>query len=237
MATFFHQDQLGSTRLVTPAAAPVTPVGSYTYDPFGAITISSGTAPAFGYAGQVLDSESGLVYLRARYYDPSTGQFTTRDPAVAQTREPYAYTADNPLNHIDLTGLRVPWDRDTEGAQPFGPFANNLLNPLARPQDPHYHPPGCNLDLSARSCTWYPHPEMSCSGAVQLRTGRLETQQEPSQTYISPVPPNPGWITPSHPQRYSCGQLGEMPLSIPNPYGDERDPSACIERRQESEGF
>jgi hypothetical protein len=46
-----------------------------------------------------------LFYLRARYYDPSTGQFISRDPAVASTREPYAYVADNPLNSTDPSGL------------------------------------------------------------------------------------------------------------------------------------
>ncbi len=48
--------------------------------------------------GYAYDAESGLIYLRARYYDPSTGQFISRDPAVASTREPYAYVGDNPLN-------------------------------------------------------------------------------------------------------------------------------------------
>lgn len=51
------------------------------------------------------DCVSELFYLRARYYDPSTGQFLSRDPAVAATRQPYAYTNDNPLNGTDPTGL------------------------------------------------------------------------------------------------------------------------------------
>jgi hypothetical protein len=48
-------------------------------------------------------------YLRARYYDPSTGQFLSRDPAVATTRHPYTYVYDNPLNLTDPTGL-CPWN-------------------------------------------------------------------------------------------------------------------------------
>ena len=43
-------------------------------------------------------------YLRARYYDPSTAQFISRDPAVATTRAPYAYVSDNPLNATDPSG-------------------------------------------------------------------------------------------------------------------------------------
>lgn len=43
--------------------------------------------------------------MRARYYDPSTGQFISTDPAVATTREPYGYVYDNPLNLTDPSGL------------------------------------------------------------------------------------------------------------------------------------
>ena len=46
-----------------------------------------------------------LYYLRARYYEPSSGQFLSRDPIFAQTREAYAYVQDNVLNKTDPTGL------------------------------------------------------------------------------------------------------------------------------------
>jgi hypothetical protein len=49
-------------------------------------------------------------YLRARYFDPSTGQFVSRDPAVAMTRQPFAYVHGNPLNATDPTGLCDFWD-------------------------------------------------------------------------------------------------------------------------------
>ena len=60
---------------------------------------------AAAYAGQYTDEETGFQYLRARYYDPTTGTFLTRDPIEAQTREPYGYVAGNPLNRTDPTGL------------------------------------------------------------------------------------------------------------------------------------
>ena len=47
----------------------------------------------------------GLCYLRARYYDPTTAQFLTRDPATATTRSPYAYVGGNPLGMSDPNGL------------------------------------------------------------------------------------------------------------------------------------
>jgi RHS repeat-associated protein len=59
----------------------------------------------FQYSGQYQDSESTFYYLRARYYDPSTEQFVTRDPISMRTRAPYAYVLDTPLNGRDPSGL------------------------------------------------------------------------------------------------------------------------------------
>jgi RHS repeat-associated protein len=49
------------------------------------------------FAGQYADTETGLQYLRARYYDPSTAQFLSRDPLESLTGAPYSYLANNPL--------------------------------------------------------------------------------------------------------------------------------------------
>jgi len=43
--------------------------------------------------------------LRARDYDPVTGQFLTVDPAVDSTRQPYAYVGNNPVSRTDPSGL------------------------------------------------------------------------------------------------------------------------------------
>ena len=58
--------------------------------------------------GRYTVAETGLIYLRARYYDPTTGQFLTRDPLVALTGSAYGYVDGNPLNDVDPTGL-CPW--------------------------------------------------------------------------------------------------------------------------------
>ena len=44
--------------------------------------------------------------LVGRYYDPSTDQFISVDPDVAETGQPYAYTGDDPLNSTDPLGLK-----------------------------------------------------------------------------------------------------------------------------------
>ena len=107
-ALYFHQDQLGSTRALTNAAGAVA--ATFSYDAYGNITGSTGasTTPLL-YAGQYRDTESGFYYLRARYYDPSTAQFVTRDPLTPITKAPYGYVSDNPLNGKDASGLDCGW--------------------------------------------------------------------------------------------------------------------------------
>jgi RHS repeat-associated protein len=101
---FYHHDQLGSIRSVS--AYNGYEVASFTYDAYGNLTHATGTyTTPFGYAGQYTDTETGLQYLRARYYDPTTGHFLTRDPIEVVTREPYGYVYGNPLNLTDPSGL------------------------------------------------------------------------------------------------------------------------------------
>jgi RHS repeat-associated protein len=101
---YYYQDQLGSTRGLLDAAG--TTAATYTYDPNGNLKSSTGSvSDPFQYAGQYTDSESGLQYLRARYYDPSTQQFLTVDPMSEVTGEPYTYTGGNPVNGVDPLGL------------------------------------------------------------------------------------------------------------------------------------
>ncbi len=100
---FFHHDQIGSTTLLTSASG--TTDATFTYTSFGQLKAHTGTvATALGFTGQYQDSESGLYYLRARYYDPVSGQFLTVDPAIEQTRVPYGYAGSDPLNFVDPSG-------------------------------------------------------------------------------------------------------------------------------------
>jgi RHS repeat-associated protein len=104
--TYLHHDQIGSTRLVTDSAGNTGTATTTAYDPYGNVVSTSGALTSnLGFSGEYLDAESGLYYLRARYYDPATAQFLTRDPAVATTMSPYGYAAGNPLSHSDPSGM------------------------------------------------------------------------------------------------------------------------------------
>ncbi|MGA2788570.1 MAG: RHS repeat-associated core domain-containing protein, partial [Verrucomicrobiota bacterium] len=63
-----------------------------------------------GFTGQASDA-SKAYYLRARYYDPETGTFLSKDPmGVAAGPNSYQYVANNPINNIDPLGLFTWWD-------------------------------------------------------------------------------------------------------------------------------
>ncbi|AQQ10439.1 Cell wall-associated polypeptide CWBP200 [Sedimentisphaera cyanobacteriorum] len=58
------------------------------------------------FAGRRYDSESGLYYCRARYYNPALGVFHSRDPlAYIDSMNLYAYCTNNPVNYADPWGL------------------------------------------------------------------------------------------------------------------------------------
>jgi RHS repeat-associated protein len=95
-------DQVGSTLLLL--AADGTVAGGYSYTPYG-LAAHTGTATTpLQFTGQYTDAETGLVYMRARYYDPATAEFLTVDPLVSRTRLPYAYADDSPLDNSDPSG-------------------------------------------------------------------------------------------------------------------------------------
>ncbi|HVB45079.1 MAG TPA: RHS repeat-associated core domain-containing protein [Streptosporangiaceae bacterium] len=105
--TYLVTDSLGSVRGTVNGSGALT--GTTSYDAWGNPVTSGGLTAStpFGYAGGYTDP-TGLVYLINRYYDPSTGQFTSLDPLVDQTLQPYAYTAGDPVSQTDPTGLYLP---------------------------------------------------------------------------------------------------------------------------------
>jgi RHS repeat-associated protein len=104
--TDFHQDRLGSTRLLTNAKGSV--LERYDYDPFGK-PLTTPSRDERLWRGQRLDHDSGLIYMNARYYDPELGRFTSPDsiipdPYRPQSLDRYAYTENNPIKFIDPSG-------------------------------------------------------------------------------------------------------------------------------------
>jgi len=102
----------------------------YRYDAFGNPRAEVVDNNPFRYCGEYTDAESGFVYLRNRYYDPSVGRFVTKDPHwnvgnmiygddglpslinIMQSGNLYVYGLNNPLRYFDPRGKAVTeWDK------------------------------------------------------------------------------------------------------------------------------
>jgi RHS repeat-associated protein len=93
--------------LLDPAA---TLTDSRVWDPYGRPLGATGTtAPSLGYQGDYTDPDSGNVWMGARWYQPGTGTFTTRDTIFGMLKTPislnrYTYAQGDPLQFFDPDG-------------------------------------------------------------------------------------------------------------------------------------
>ncbi len=103
-----HTDVVGD---FTAAGSSLT--GSATYDPLGNPISSAGMTGRLGYQSAWADQATNQVHMGARWYNPATGQFTSRDTAQVSPEphsaaaNPFAYVADNPLTGTDPTGHMI----------------------------------------------------------------------------------------------------------------------------------
>ncbi len=130
---WYLADPLGSVRVVTDGSG--VQAATYAYSPFGEVSSSSGGSllNEILFAGQRTDSETGLQYLRARTYDPSTGTFLQRDTwagnaNISQSQNRYLYGQGDPINMVDPSGRCGLdfWNCGSEIAQTASQTAQDL---------------------------------------------------------------------------------------------------------------
>ncbi|MGA8087748.1 MAG: RHS repeat-associated core domain-containing protein [Terracidiphilus sp.] len=136
---FYQYDGLGSVIGLTDAKG--IPQGAYAYGAWGNTLLAVtdvGTRNKFRFTGEALDPGTGLYFLRARYYDPSVGRLSSRDPlagivAKPRTANRYAYVLSNPLRYRDPSGMTT---QDAAQGSEFSPLGLNftLPNMINNPQ-------------------------------------------------------------------------------------------------------
>ncbi|MFD9326656.1 LamG-like jellyroll fold domain-containing protein [Streptomyces sp. NPDC060065] len=180
------------TDLVTALTADGKQVsGSTAYDPFGKETATNGTTPAVGYQSGFTDPTTGDVNMAARWYQPGTGSFASRDtwqldPSPSSRANRYLYGGGNPLTRTDPTGH--DWD-----LWDYLNAASTVVKP---------NPVGVFWTVwSAGGDTM--HPSDDCYGM-------------PCSLYMSTGPSANDLFCDTHPSASQCGGSGQSAYSRPS---------------------
>ena len=112
---YYYTDSQGTALSVTDQTGSVLAI--YDYRPYGYGLLNQSTVP--GFAGHANDLDTGLIYMGARYYDPVSGRFVSRDPVRFQggnvfASNEYVYANANPFVYTDPTGMFACTGSDVE---------------------------------------------------------------------------------------------------------------------------
>jgi RHS repeat-associated protein len=128
---YFSQDHLGSTTALTGTTGKL--VERITYDAYGNSTGSTRTR--YGYTGRERDQLTGLLYYRARFYDPQLGRFISEDPIGFDGDDVnlFGYVEADPINFSDPLGTQKRSDGSTGNSVPHWTATAAAFGTLQRP--------------------------------------------------------------------------------------------------------
>ncbi|MEW6173811.1 MAG: RHS repeat-associated core domain-containing protein [Bacillota bacterium] len=106
----YHYDLRGSTVALTDTTGAVTDRFQYSF--YGELVYRTGsTSTPFLFNGRdgVMTDANGLLYMRARYFNPEIGRFVSRDPVTGSIVNPksidaHSYCENDPVNGVDPSG-------------------------------------------------------------------------------------------------------------------------------------
>ncbi len=146
---YYHVNHLGSVVWISDNSGNI--LQTYTYDSFGkayivnwswALTSIDSVGNLYGnsrlYTGREYDREINLYFLRARYYDASTGKFISRDPIWQRDQvNLYTYVKNSSLVYMDRMGLNSKpvantqnvWDWYMKKSDEFGGYLHDNISP------------------------------------------------------------------------------------------------------------
>jgi RHS repeat-associated protein len=126
---WYHTDHVGSVKAVTNQTGDM--VWDADYLPFGQQYMKNKLDSEFeeddlGFTGKGYDTDVGLYYFNARWYDADTGRFISEDP-VGDPSNPnlYTYCRNNPLSFTDPTGKVAVSDGSGSISSPWGEDGDN----------------------------------------------------------------------------------------------------------------
>jgi RHS repeat-associated protein len=174
---YFTTDHLGSTTALTGANGAI--VERQQYEAFGQNGRSGLTR--YGYTGREKDEATGLLYYRARWYDPQVGRFVSEDPIGFRGGDAnfYNYAVNDPINLTDPDGNQFRADRDRPGDQypgmtePYDPKkAKTSLGDLARDLGDGYNP-WIGVEGGGNFHIWTVGGGVSFGTEINLLTGQI----------------------------------------------------------------
>ncbi len=101
---FYFQDHLGSSTYITDLNGDIAQYTAYT--PYGEMFREYNNVTPYRFNGKELDTETGLYYYGARYYNPATALWLGVDPLASKYPgvSPYVYCVGNPVKYVDPDG-------------------------------------------------------------------------------------------------------------------------------------
>ena len=101
---YYHYDAIGNVIFITDSSGQI--IAEYSQEGFGNIIASGGTAQNnYHLTTKEYDSDIGLYYFGARWYDPQIGRWISREPLGLDGPNLYHFTFNNPVNGFDANGL------------------------------------------------------------------------------------------------------------------------------------
>ena len=123
------RDFVGSVRLVVNAATGDI-AQRLDYDSFGKVLVDTnpGFQP-FGFKSGLYDPDTGLVHFGARWYDPETGRWISKDPILLEGGlNLYVFCGNDPVNFADPWGLCESLRMPNGTRIPYPPGVNIYVN-------------------------------------------------------------------------------------------------------------
>ena len=129
---YYLKDGLGSITGITNSSGSIVeylPVQVFRGNPSQTGALNQ----PFAFTGREFDSESGLYFYRARYYDPKQGRFLTKDPIgfAGGDVNLYRYVQNNPVNFIDPSGELIQFIPYLQRLAPYAERAYRVIQRAA----------------------------------------------------------------------------------------------------------